>query len=401
MAYDLQPSYYTSRWTGEEIDRLLEGGNMVITERVASLSALRSKYPSGADGFYLTSDNNHVYWWDKTAKTWVDLGAIEGPQGPTGAGIDNIQRTSGTGLSGSLDVYTVTLSDGKEFTFTVQNGRDGNIADAEAANELAKRLLSETRASATEAKDAASEASASASSARSAASSASGSAASAAASEKNAASSAATAKEKADSATASATAADKSATAAKEAKTEAAKSQSAAKASETNAKGSETAANKSASAASDSAAAALASQQAAAKSQTAAKASADLADANANRAESARTGAEAAQRAVENLGVSAHSIAAGSEATVTKSVADSGVTLYFGIPLGEQGAVGPAGPQGAIGPVGPAGPAGTVVPADGLYGFSVNGDGHLILSYSGGEAPQFELKTDGHLYYTL
>ncbi len=158
MAYDLQPSYYTSRWSGEEIDRLLEGGNMVINERVDSLEALKAKYPEGKDGYYVAADTGDVYWWDKSTNEWVSLGHIEGPQGPAGTGIDSIQRTSGTGLAGSTDVYTVYLSDGNEYTFTVVNGRDGNIAEAEAANELAKRLLENTKASAKSAQDAASNA---------------------------------------------------------------------------------------------------------------------------------------------------------------------------------------------------------------------------------------------------
>lgn len=84
MASELQPSYYTSRWTGEEIDRLLEGGNMVITERVDSLAALSSKYPGGQDGYYFANDTKDVYWWDKAAGAWVSLGNLEGPKGETG-----------------------------------------------------------------------------------------------------------------------------------------------------------------------------------------------------------------------------------------------------------------------------------------------------------------------------
>lgn len=141
--------------------------------------------------------------------------------------------------------------------------------------------------------------------------------------------------------------------------------------------------------------------------------------------QAAESAKEAAQNAFDNLGASAHSIEAGSEATVTKSVSDSGVTLYFGIPRGEQGAVGPAGAQGKqgqqgiqgpkgepgeTGPAGPpgiqgpAGPAGTavVVPTEGTYAFSVDENGHLILHYTGDTAPNFEIHEDnGHLYLNI
>ena len=71
-------------------------------------------------------------------------------------------------------------------------------------------------------------------------------------------------------------------------------------------------------------------------------------------AEAAQAAAEDAQDAIENLGVSASTLAAGSSATVTKSV-DSGtgaVTLAFGIPKGDKGDQGDPGnytkPSGGI-----------------------------------------------------
>lgn len=81
---ELQPSYYESRWSGEEIDRLLSGNNLVITERFESLTALQEQYPDGQDGFYFTSDTKDVYWWDKSTEEWVSLGNLEGPPGPQG-----------------------------------------------------------------------------------------------------------------------------------------------------------------------------------------------------------------------------------------------------------------------------------------------------------------------------
>lgn len=56
-----------------------------------------------------------------------DTGAtgLQGPQGETGNGISNISRTSGDGSAGTADTYTVTMTDGSSYTFTVYNGADG------------------------------------------------------------------------------------------------------------------------------------------------------------------------------------------------------------------------------------------------------------------------------------
>lgn len=131
--------------------------------------------------------------------------------------------------------------------------------------------------------------------------------------------------------------------------------------------------------------------------------SAESAANSANRAEGARTGAEAAQRAIENLGVSAHSIEAGKEATVTKSVSSSGVTLYFGVPRGEQGAVGPRGAQGVQGPEGPEGPpgeSGVVTPTSGWFTLAGDADGNLWAYYNDTDTPpKFEVDGAGNIYY--
>ena len=78
---------------------------------------------------------------------------------------------------------------------------------------------------------------------------------------------------------------------------------------------------------------------------------------------------------------------------------------------GSQGPVGPQGPQGIQGVQGIQGPAG----ADGAdgengvvvsveawnIGFHVDSNGHLILTYNGASAPDFEIdETTGHLLYT-
>ena len=69
-------------------------------------------------------------------------------------------------------------------------------------------------------------------------------------------------------------------------------------------------------------------------------------------------------------------------------------------PEGKQGPVGPQGPQGERGPQGEKGVA-AVVPTAGSYAFHVDGEGHLILSYTGDSAPDFAVAENGHLILTL
>ena len=75
--------------------------------------------------------------------------------------------------------------------------------------------------------------------------------------------------------------------------------------------------------------------------------------------EAAAEALEIAHR-VEDMGATAETLPAGSEATVEKAVdPDTGaITLTFGIPRGDTGATGPQGPQGERGLTGPTGPQG-------------------------------------------
>lgn len=71
------------------------------------------------------------YWqtWNPETGQYEDTAIkAEGPVGPQGETITDIQRTSGTGAAGTSDTYTITLSSGVTFTFTVYNGADGTGA---------------------------------------------------------------------------------------------------------------------------------------------------------------------------------------------------------------------------------------------------------------------------------
>lgn len=48
-----------------------------------------------------------------------------GEKGDPGSSIQSIERTSGTGAAGTVDTYTITLTDGTTSTFQVYNGADG------------------------------------------------------------------------------------------------------------------------------------------------------------------------------------------------------------------------------------------------------------------------------------
>lgn len=71
---------------------------------------------------------------EKTAReghVWLKLGVPQGIQGKTGdpgSSIQKIERTAGTGAAGTVDTYTVTLTDGTTTTFQVRNGADGQGA---------------------------------------------------------------------------------------------------------------------------------------------------------------------------------------------------------------------------------------------------------------------------------
>lgn len=74
-------------------------------------------------------------------------------------------------------------------------------------------------------------------------------------------------------------------------------------------------------------------------------------------------------------------------------------------PKGDKGPQGEPGPQGIQGPRGPKGEkgdkgeSGVAVISEGLYGFYVNEEGHLICQY-GSEKPNFQIR-NGHLIYTF
>ncbi len=52
----------------------------------------------------------------------------EGMKGDTGSSVQSIERTAGTGAAGTVDTYTITMTDGTTHDFQVYNGADGKGA---------------------------------------------------------------------------------------------------------------------------------------------------------------------------------------------------------------------------------------------------------------------------------
>ena len=92
---------------------------------VADITALNAITGMASGDMYKLISTNHAYMYDGSA--WVDIGDIEGPQGPKGAGITSIVRTTGDGSEGTTDTYTITYSDTSTSTFNVKNGTAGTI----------------------------------------------------------------------------------------------------------------------------------------------------------------------------------------------------------------------------------------------------------------------------------
>lgn len=65
-------------------------------------------------------DNSKLYIRGET--DWIYLSDLSGLPG---VGIASIEKTAGTGAPGTVDTYTITLTDGSTTQFTVYNGEDG------------------------------------------------------------------------------------------------------------------------------------------------------------------------------------------------------------------------------------------------------------------------------------
>ena len=68
------------------------------------------------------SDPHNSELYIHAGTSWKLLSDLSGLQG---IGVATVIKTSGNGAPGTTDIYTITLTDGRETTFTVYNGKDG------------------------------------------------------------------------------------------------------------------------------------------------------------------------------------------------------------------------------------------------------------------------------------
>lgn len=72
---------------GDKGENGTDGSSFVVKGLYATLSALKSAHPTGAEGDAYavgTSSTNIVYLWDVDQKAWVSVGSLQGPTGPQG-----------------------------------------------------------------------------------------------------------------------------------------------------------------------------------------------------------------------------------------------------------------------------------------------------------------------------
>lgn len=77
-------NYYTSRYSGEQIDNLLTGLSFEIGGSYASLAAIQAAFPNGDTHAYQARDTGNIYVWNAATRAWESVGKLQGPIGQTG-----------------------------------------------------------------------------------------------------------------------------------------------------------------------------------------------------------------------------------------------------------------------------------------------------------------------------
>lgn len=102
LAAQPAPSYYTSRYSGEQIDNLLSGLGFEIGGSYTNLAAIQVAFPNGDTHAYQAQDTGNIYVWNAKTSSWESVGKLQGPVGPQGPqGIQGpIGQKGDTGLTG-------------------------------------------------------------------------------------------------------------------------------------------------------------------------------------------------------------------------------------------------------------------------------------------------------------
>ena len=108
-------------------DNYIAADTALKAELEDAIAKAKQEAIDAAKGYipYIGTNGN---WWIGATDTCVDANGIKGDKGDTGAqgadgvGIAKIEKTSS---DGNVDTYTITMTDGTTYTFTVTNGTNG------------------------------------------------------------------------------------------------------------------------------------------------------------------------------------------------------------------------------------------------------------------------------------
>ena len=136
-----------------------QGEGLRILDGFETVEALRAAHPTGEPG-EVYAVGTHLHIWSSTKSDWYDMGEVAGLPGPPGTdgrdgvdgqdgqdgapgsdgqdgldgvGIATVEQTKTSNADGGTNEVTITLTDGRTFTFQILNGKKGNTGDTPTA----------------------------------------------------------------------------------------------------------------------------------------------------------------------------------------------------------------------------------------------------------------------------
>jgi len=100
-----------------------------IIAQGASGRSITSISRTSGTGVAGTTDTYTISFSDTTSSTYLVVNGANGSPGSNGRGISSIARTTGNGTAGTTDTYTITFTDASTTTFTVVNGANGSYTE--------------------------------------------------------------------------------------------------------------------------------------------------------------------------------------------------------------------------------------------------------------------------------
>lgn len=117
-------------------DAAAKSANFRVLGQYDTLALLAAAHPEGnaGDAYAIgTQAPYNVHIWDVDARSWKNIGGLQGAQGPqgirgeAGRGIQAVVLTSGDHSPGTMDTYTIYYTDGATGQYMVYNGKDGVV----------------------------------------------------------------------------------------------------------------------------------------------------------------------------------------------------------------------------------------------------------------------------------